>query len=59
VWTGKNTVCIEWDGEVTLRDGRSVHLREIAVHEIKDGKIQHERYYYDPSALAPSPAPAQ
>jgi ketosteroid isomerase-like protein len=56
VWTGKNTVCIEWDGEVQLRDGRHVSLREIAVHEIKDGKIHHERFYYDPSALAPAPA---
>lgn len=54
VWTGKNTVCIEWDGEVELRDGRFVRLREIAVHEIKGGKIQHERFYYDPAALAPA-----
>jgi ketosteroid isomerase-like protein len=56
VWTGKKTVCIEWDGEVTLRDGRTVNLREIAVHEIKGGKILHERFYYDPGALAPAPA---
>jgi ketosteroid isomerase-like protein len=56
VWTGRNTVCIEWDGEVTLRDGRTVSLREIAVHEIKNGKILHERFYYDPGALAPAPA---
>jgi len=55
VWTGKNTVCIEWDGEVQLRDGRLVNLREIAVHEIKDGKILHERFYYNPMALAPAP----
>ena len=54
VWTGKSTICIEWDGEVTLRDGRQVTLREIAVHEIRDGKIQHERYYYNPLALAPA-----
>lgn len=56
VWTGKQTVCIEWDGEVQLRDGRLVNLREIAVHEIKDGKIQHERFYYNPMALAPPAA---
>jgi ketosteroid isomerase-like protein len=56
VWTGRNTVCIEWDGEVTLRDGRTVNLREIAVHEVKGGKILHERFYYDPGALAPAPA---
>lgn len=59
VWTGKNTICIEWDGEVTMRDGRQVSLREIAVHEIRDGKIQHERYYYNPLALAPPAGAAQ
>jgi ketosteroid isomerase-like protein len=55
VWTGRNTICIEWDSTVTLRDGRTVQLRETAVHEIKNGKIQSERYYYDPAALAPPP----
>ena len=58
VWTGRNTICIEWDGEVQMRDGRTVNLREIAVHEIKDGKIQHERYFYNPAVLAPAPAAA-
>jgi hypothetical protein len=53
VWTGKNTVCIEWDSTVNLRDGRTVQLREIAVHEIKNGKIQNERFYYNPGDLGP------
>ena len=53
VWTGKSTICIEWDSTVTMRDGRTVQLRETAVHEIKNGKIQSERYYYNPAALAP------
>jgi hypothetical protein len=53
VWTGPYTICIEWDSTVTMRDGRTVQLREVAVHEIKNGKIQNERYYYDPMALAP------
>jgi ketosteroid isomerase-like protein len=53
VWTGRDTICIEWDSTVTMRDGRTVKLRETAVHEIKNGKIQNERYYYDPAALAP------
>lgn len=57
VWTGKSTICIEWDSTVSFRDGRTAQLHEIAVHEIKDGKIQSERYYYDPTALAP-PQPA-
>ncbi len=53
VWTGKNSVCIEWDAEVQMRDGRLVKLREIAVHEIKGGKIQNERFFYNPGAFAP------
>ena len=53
VWTGRNTVCIEWDATVSMRDGRTVQLREVAVHEIKNGKIQSERYYYNPMDLAP------
>jgi hypothetical protein len=53
VWTGKNQICIEWEGVVNFRDGRRVNLSEIAVHEIKDGKIVAERYYYNPAALAP------
>ena len=53
VWTGRNTVCVEWDSTVHLRDGRTVQLREIAIHEIKNGKIQNERFYYNPMDLAP------
>jgi ketosteroid isomerase-like protein len=53
VWCGKNTICIEWDSTVNMRDGRTVQLQETAVHQIKDGKIQSERYYYNPAALAP------
>lgn len=53
VWTGPKTICIEWDAEVNLRDGRTVKLREIGVHEIKNGKIAVERFYYNPMALAP------
>ena len=53
VWTRGNTICIEWDAEVTMRDGRTVKLREIGVHEIKGGKIRAERFYYNPMQLAP------
>ena len=51
VFTGKNVICIEWDAEVTLRDGRVVNLPEVAVHEIKGGKIVRERYYYNPGRV--------
>ena len=53
VFTGKNVICIEWEAEVTLRDGRVVQLPEVAVHEIRGGKIARERYYYNPLVLAP------
>jgi hypothetical protein len=32
-----------------------VQLREVGVHEIKNGKIQRERFYYNPLSLAPPP----
>jgi len=53
VFTGKNVICIEWDAEVTLHDGRVVKLPEVAVHEIQGGKIVRERYYYNPALFAP------
>jgi ketosteroid isomerase-like protein len=55
-WVGRNTICIEWDATVNLRDGRTVSLPEIAVHEIRGGKIQSERFYYNPLVLAPRTA---
>jgi ketosteroid isomerase-like protein len=53
VWTGPKTIAIEWDSTVTMRDGRTVQMHEVAVHEIANGKIQSERYFYNPAALAP------
>ncbi|MEO8602399.1 MAG: nuclear transport factor 2 family protein [bacterium] len=48
------TIIIEWDGRMTLAaSGRVAELREIAVHEIENGKIVRERFYYDPALLAP------
>lgn len=54
VWIKANTICIEWHAEVELQDGRKVDLDEIAIHEVRGGKIVAERYYYDPSLFAPS-----
>lgn len=52
VWVDGNTIIVEWVGDVTMNaSGKQAILREIAIHEIKDGKIQRERYYYDPQAL--------
>jgi len=47
-----NTIMIEWEGTVTLAaNGKTVKLDEIAIHEIRSGKIARERFYYDPAAL--------
>ncbi|MBU6283513.1 nuclear transport factor 2 family protein [bacterium] len=52
MWCDGQTIIIEWEAQLTLRPGnRKVLLREIAVHEIRAGKIVRERYYYDPSVL--------
>ena len=59
VWTvrntfiKRNTIAIEWDLDVVMSDGRKLQLSEVAVHEVKGGKIVAERFFYDPSALAP------
>jgi ketosteroid isomerase-like protein len=53
VFVQGDTICIEWDATVKLRDGRTVSLPEVAIHEVKNGKIASERYYYNPMALAP------
>jgi len=46
------TIVIEWEGRVTLAaSGRMADLLEVAVHEIANGKIVKERFYYDPSVL--------
>jgi ketosteroid isomerase-like protein len=47
-----NVIMIEWEGTVTLSpSGKTVTLEEVAVHEIENGKIARERFYYDPSVL--------
>ena len=55
VATAGNSIIVEWEGTVTLAaNGQTVNMNEVAVHEIENGKIVRERYYYDPTALAPS-----
>jgi ketosteroid isomerase-like protein len=58
VWTRGNAIAIEWVGHIALKNGRSLDLSEVAVHEIKNGKIVAERYYYDPAPFAAATQPA-
>lgn len=47
-----NTIVIEWEGRVTLAaSGQIAQLDEVAIHEIENGKIVRERYYYNPTVL--------
>lgn len=49
-----DTIVIEWQGKVTLAaSGRMAEMNEVAVHQIRNGKIVKERFYYDPSKLQP------
>ena len=48
-----NAIVIEWVGRVTLAaSGREVEMHEVAVHEIRNGKIAREAFYYNPAVLA-------
>lgn len=53
VFAEGDSICIEWDATVWTRDGRVVPLAEVAVHEVRDGKIVAERFYYNPRVFAP------
>jgi ketosteroid isomerase-like protein len=46
-----NVIVIEWEGEVKLRGGPTITLKEVAIHEARGGKIASERYYYDPTQI--------
>jgi ketosteroid isomerase-like protein len=49
-----NSIVIEWIGDVVLAgSGKKATLHEIALHEIRDGKIAREAFFYNPAALAP------
>lgn len=48
-----NTIVVEWTGDVTFATGKQATMNEVAVHEIEDGKIVRERFYYDRSAIQP------
>jgi hypothetical protein len=56
VFVSGKTIAIEWEADITFKDGRQAKLVEIALHEVRGDKICAERYYYDPRSLMP---PAQ
>jgi len=54
VWVDGNTIIIEWNNKMTFREsGVTVESQEVAIHEVENGKIVRERYYYDRSGMQP------
>lgn len=52
LWCDGQTVIIEWQAQLALKPGgKKVFHRELAVHEIRNGQIVRERFYYDPTSL--------
>lgn len=48
-----NTIVVEWEGNVTFATGKQATMHEVAIHEVENGKIVRERFYYDRSAMQP------
>jgi len=57
VLVSKSAICIEWEAELVMKDGRQITLKEVAVHELRGEKICSERFYYDPRVLMPPAQP--
>lgn len=52
LWVDGQTVIVEWEAHLTVKPGnKKVVLHEIAIHEIRNGEIVRERFYYDPRTL--------
>ena len=52
LWCDGQTIVIEWEAQLSLKPkGRKSFHREIAIHEVRNGKIVRERFYYDPASL--------
>ena len=51
LWVDGQTVIIEWEAQMQSRPYKGRSFREIAVHELRNGKIIRERFYYDTRQL--------
>jgi ketosteroid isomerase-like protein len=52
LWVDGQTVIVEWEAQLSVKPGnKKVVLHEIAIHEIRNGEIVRERFYYDPRGL--------
>jgi len=50
-YIGENQFAVEFISAFTQKaSGKRVQMREIALYTVKDGKIVHEHFYYNPGA---------
>ncbi|MBU0530212.1 MAG: nuclear transport factor 2 family protein [Candidatus Aenigmatarchaeota archaeon] len=45
-----DTAFIEWFMDITFKDGTRKKMTEVAVQKWKNGKVVHEKFYYDSGA---------
>lgn len=38
---------VSFDMDVTFKEAGRMHMQELGVYEVRDGKIVHERFFYD------------
>jgi ketosteroid isomerase-like protein len=52
LWCEGQTIVVEWEARLPPERPGSprIPLREIAIHEVRNGKIVRERFYYDASS---------
>lgn len=52
LWCDGQTIVVEWEARLPAERPGSprIPLREIAIHEVRNGKIVRERFYYDASS---------
>jgi hypothetical protein len=48
---GWNQALIEWVFDFTARDGHRIRMEEIAQQTWRQGRIERERFFYDPASL--------
>ena len=51
VFVKSQTICIEWEAVSVGAEGARTPFREIAIHQVRNGAIVEERFYYDPAVL--------
>jgi ketosteroid isomerase-like protein len=47
---GDDVTYSEWIFDLTFHDGRKIRLTEVSARRWRDGRVVHERFYYNPAS---------